>query len=115
MAGFFLGVVDITIMWCDYSSIETTFLMEIMEMAKFNGVWLNGESVQAARQFFADNCDQVIAEIKDGVIQCSRPIEVIEWQEDVKRRSLRGEYDHSPTHMQRAYFIQTGQDVALLP
>lgn len=84
-------------------------------MATFNGVWLNSESVQAARQFFADNCDQVIAEAKAGIIKCNNLDDLIEWQSDVKGMSLRGEYDHSLMHMQRAYFIQTGKDVALLP
>ena len=84
-------------------------------MATFNGVWLNGESVQAARQFFADNCDQVIAEAIAGIIKCNNLDDLIEWQTDMKRRSLSGENDHTLAYMQRAYFIQTGQSVALLP
>ena len=84
-------------------------------MATFNGVWLKGESVQAAREWFAENCAEAIIDAESGLIKVNDLEAFREWQTNLRRGHLRGDFDHTLTAMQRAYFIQTGESVALLP
>lgn len=85
---------------------------------KFNGVEITEQSILACRQWFADNADGCVREAEDGTAPLAShyPLERyrIEKAED-KRKALAGEYDHTFTFMQRAYYIQTGESVALLP
>jgi hypothetical protein len=39
----------------------------------------------------------------------------IKWQQILKDDTLAGSYDHTLTFLQKAYWIQTGECVALLP
>lgn len=86
-------------------------------MAKFNGVVITQDSIQKCRQWFADNADGCVREAEDGTAPLANhyPLELYraEKTED-KRKSLAGEYDHTFTFLQRAYYIQTGECVALL-
>lgn len=76
---------------------------------------LTQESIQAARQWFADNALACIAEAREGAVKVNDPeayyLECRQRHED----ALAGKYDHTFTFVQRAHFIQTGEMRALLP
>lgn len=84
-------------------------------MAKFNGVTLTTETIQATRQWFADNNQACIDEVVSGDMKVNDLIGYIERQEQLIDECLSGVWDHTFTFLQRAYFIQTGESVALLP
>lgn len=87
-------------------------------MPKFNGTELTPETIQAARQWFADNADACVREAEDGTFPLAShyPLDLYRMQQAAARRAaLAGEYDHTVAFKQRAYFIQTGESVALLP
>lgn len=84
----------------------------------FNGVTLTDATVQATRQWFADNCDACLREVEDGTVKLAShyPLEAYRQQmAKHKNQALAGEWDHTLAFRQRAYFIQTGESVALLP
>jgi len=84
-------------------------------MARFNGTELTEESMQATRQWFHDNAMQCAEDIRSGETKVDAPEAAIEWYEGLARANLRGGFEHSFTFLQHAYFIQTGESVALLP
>ena len=82
---------------------------------RFNGVELTEDTINTTWQWFADNslacaADAIAGEFFVDDIEAY----VAECVEDAKRYT-RHEGRISFTFMQRAYFIQTGEDVALLP
>lgn len=85
---------------------------------KFNGVEITKESIQACRQWFADNADACVCQAEDGTAPLAShyPLELYRAKMAEHRVSaLAGEFDHTFTFIQRAYYIQTGECVALLP
>ena len=85
---------------------------------KFNGTTLTPETIQSTRQWFADNADACVREAEDGTAPLASHYPLEKYRRDMaerKRAALAGEYDHTLTFLQRAYFIQTGESVALLP
>lgn len=87
-------------------------------MPKFNGTELTPETVQAARQWFADNADACVREAEDGTAPLASHYPLEKYRQDMetaKQYALTGCIDHTLTFLQRAYFIQTGESVALLP
>ena len=85
---------------------------------KFNGVEITQQSIDACRQWFANNADACYQEAKDGKAPLAShyPLELYRQKmQERKEASLAGEYDHTSAFMQRAYYIQTGECVALLP
>lgn len=86
-------------------------------MHKFNGVTLKQESILSARQYFADLAMACLEDAKKGgVLASDYPIE--KYAQDCHKdrdESLAGKNDHTFTFLQRAYYIQTGECVALLP
>lgn len=86
-----------------------------MTQPRFNGVDLTPETVQTTRQWFHDNALACVEEIRTGKAKVDAPQAAIEWYEGLARHNLTGRFDHSLTFLQRAHFIQTGVDVALLP
>lgn len=85
---------------------------------KFNNVELTQETILATRQHFADNRQACIDEILRGdvVLPSHNPQE--EHFARLRQRAvddLAGKHDHTWTFLQRAYWIQTGEMVALLP
>lgn len=75
---------------------------------------LTQESIQAARQWFADNATACIAEAQSGAVFVNDLPAYIDWQKKRHADALTGKFDSSFTFRQRAYFIQTGECVALL-
>lgn len=84
-------------------------------MPKFNNVELSEATMQATRQHFADNAIACIAEVLDGTVRVNDPESYYAWQEERAIEALAGNCDHTLTFLQRAYWIQTGDMVALLP
>lgn len=85
---------------------------------KFNGIEITEESISACRQWFADNLQAQIDEVSAGVVKLPAHVVFDEYQANKmqnKEAAMSGEYDHTFTFMQRAYYIQTGESVALLP
>lgn len=83
---------------------------------KYNGVELTPETIQATRQWFADNAQACIDEAESGAVRVNDLDDYREWQRRNAREALAGEWDHSFAFRQRAYWIQTGDDgPALLP
>lgn len=84
-------------------------------MAKFNNLVLAPETIQATRQWFADNAQACIDEAVSGAVKVNDLHGYIKSQERLIEEDLAGVWDHTFTFLQRAYYIQTGESVALLP
>lgn len=83
---------------------------------KYNGVEITPETVQATRQWFADNAAACTAEAESGAVRVNDLPAYREYNERRAREALAGEYDRSFTFRQRAYWLQTGDNgPALLP
>ena len=80
---------------------------------QFNGETLTSETVQAARQFFANNARACIAEARAGVFFVNDLERYVRDRERDACDALAGGWDHSFTFRQHAYFIQTGKSVPL--
>lgn len=76
---------------------------------------LSNESVIATRQWFADNAKACIDEALSSDIRVNDLESYIEWQRELATAAMLGYHDHTFTFRQRAWFIQTGECVALLP
>lgn len=84
---------------------------------KFNGVQITEESIEACRQWFADNASNCIEEVELGLVSLPDHVDFEGYKDcmnDRVRAAFAGEYDNTFTFMQRAYYIQTGESVALL-
>lgn len=84
----------------------------------FNGVQITEESIKACRQWFADNAQACIDEVEQGFVKLPNHVNFEGYRECMNnkiRAALAGDFDSSFTLMQRAYYIQTGESVALLP
>lgn len=81
----------------------------------FNGVTLTAESIAAARQQGAQLCQSCIDEVIGGQVYVNDPEQYVRWRREQIGAHLSGAYDGSVAFMQKAYWIQTGEDVAILP
>ncbi|MBF8216212.1 hypothetical protein MKS87_11465 [Bacillus subtilis] len=84
-------------------------------MTRFNGVQLTDESIQKTRKWFADNAMACIEEVKSGKVYVNDRESYFAWRNKEAKEYMEGKHDHTVTFLQRAYFIQTGESVALLP
>lgn len=76
---------------------------------------LTQETIQATRQWFADNAQACIDEVKSGTVKVNDPESYYLWQREWAVQALAGAYDHTLAFLQKAHYIQTGECVALLP
>jgi hypothetical protein len=76
---------------------------------------LTPETIQATRQWFADNARACIAEVQSGEVRVNDLPAYTAWREESAAAALRGDYDRTLTFLQRATYIQTGDCPALLP
>lgn len=87
-------------------------------MPKFNNTELTPATMQATRQHFADNKQAQIDEILSGAVKLPshnpQELHFARLRADAKE-CLAGTFDHTFTFLQRAYWIQTGEMIALLP
>jgi hypothetical protein len=84
-------------------------------MPHFNGVKLTDESIQKTREWFHDNAIACIEEVKSGKVKVNDCESYFEWRNREAKEYLEGCHDRTLTFLQRAYFIQTGESVAMLP
>lgn len=82
---------------------------------KFNDTEITQETIQRTRQHFADIAQGCINEAISGEVKVSNLQSYIEWQQGSIEYTLSGKNDFTFTFMQRAYWLQTGECVALLP
>lgn len=80
----------------------------------FNGVTLTDETIQAAREWFAENARECINDAKSGAVRVNDLGSYVEWQSECIADSLAGKWDHTFTFLQRAHSMQTGDCIALL-
>jgi hypothetical protein len=83
-------------------------------MPKFNNVELSVDTMQQTRQHFADNSMACINEVLSGSVKVNDKEEYFAWMRSNARCALSGKLDHTFTFLQRAYWLQTGEMVALL-
>ena len=76
---------------------------------------LTNESILAARQWYADNAQACIDEVKSGEVKVNDQEVYFEWCRERATQALAGEMDNTLAFRQRAYYIQTGDCPALLP
>jgi hypothetical protein len=69
------------------------------------------EAILATRQHFADIHQSCIDSAKAGKFYVNDLERYIAWQEQSRKASLAGEYDHTFAFRQRAWWIQTGECV----
>ena len=84
-------------------------------MARFNNVELSAESMQKAREWYAENALACIAEVENGSVRVNDKEAYFSSCMQRHADSLAGKNDHTFAFLQRAYYIQTGESVALLP
>lgn len=82
---------------------------------KFNNVELTEETILKARRWFADNARECANEARDGTVRVNDLPAYLVSCGKREAEAVAGEYDQTFTFMQRAYYIQTGESVALLP
>lgn len=73
------------------------------------------EYMEKARQWFIDNCYACLAEVESGEVTVNDPKAYRIYQLHRIERHKAGAYDHCFTFLQKAYYLQTGESVALLP
>lgn len=84
-------------------------------MLRFNGVELTEESILKTREWFANNARACIEEVKSGEVKVNDCESYFEWRNKQVKEYMEGKDDHTVAFLQRAYYIQTGECVALLP
>jgi hypothetical protein len=72
------------------------------------------ESILAAREFYVKNAQASITKAKSGLIFVNDLPSYIKRQEETICNFTSGMYDHTFTMQQRANYIRTGVEVALL-
>lgn len=74
---------------------------------------LTQESIQAARQWFADNAQACLDEVQSGSVRVNEPQIYLESCRQRVTDALNGKFDNTFTLQQRAHFIQTGECLPL--
>jgi hypothetical protein len=81
----------------------------------FNNVKITEDSINKTRQWFYDNAMACIDEAVSGKVFVTELDSYINWQKQRAESALNGENDNTFVFIQRAYYIQTGESIALLP
>lgn len=84
-------------------------------MYAFNNTQLTAETIQSTRQHFADIEQGCIDEVLSGAVRVNNPESYINRCKASKEKYLTGVLQISVTFLQRAYWLQTGEMIALLP
>ena len=82
---------------------------------KFNGVILTEETLKKTDKFFADSAQGLINDVESGALRVNDEVKYLHDKKQEVKDCLAGRCRQSFTYFQRAYFIQTGKDVAFLP
>lgn len=81
---------------------------------KFNNVEITAETILKTRQHFVEICEDCIKAATNKDYFVNDIPKYIEWNKERIELTKAGESDKTFTFMQRAYWIQTGEMVALL-
>lgn len=81
----------------------------------FNNTVITKESIDKARRFFINNLQAQMEDIRTGKVKVNNKERHLQWLIDSEIDCEAGAYDNRFTMLQRAYYIQTGDCVALLP
>ena len=81
----------------------------------FNNVVITEESLDKARQQFIDSCQRQINAAQSGEMKVNDVDRFIDRQIESMLDYESGRYDRGFTMLQRAYYIQTGESVAMFP
>lgn len=84
-------------------------------MPKFNNVELTQGTILKTRELFCDIYRQCIDDVLSGETKVNDPDGYIKWRKQSIELMSSGASDFSFTFLQRAYWVQTGENVALLP
>lgn len=76
---------------------------------------LGQASILAARQWFHNNALACIREVLDGKVKVNDQESYFEERTATAAAYLRGDNDHTLAFKQQAYYIQTGECIAILP
>lgn len=85
-----------------------------MTQATNNMSNITQETILLTRKWFADNALACIAEVEDGSVKVNDKESYYIWCRKRHDASLNGDNDHTFTFRQRAWYIQTGECIALL-
>lgn len=69
----------------------------------------------ATRQWFADNALACIDEVERGDVKVNDRDSYFSWRRQDHADALAGKFDGSLAFLQRAWFMQTGESIPLLP
>ncbi|PIH59146.1 hypothetical protein [Paenibacillus sp. LK1] len=81
---------------------------------RFNGVELTEETIKITRKLFANIALECIEEVKNGKVIVNDPESYFAWRKEEVKDAMGGKIDYTLTFLQRAYYIQTGETIALL-
>lgn len=84
-------------------------------MKYFNSIELTEESIQKTRKWFYNNSIACIEEVRNGKVWVNDEEYYFKWRNKEAKEFMEGKHDNNLTFLQRAYYIQTGESVALLP
>jgi len=81
---------------------------------ELNGVAITSETILATRKHFADLYKSCIKDVETGRVRVNNVAEYIAYEESRMTKMIAGESDNTLTFLQRAFWIQTGEMVAIL-
>lgn len=81
---------------------------------KFNNTQLTADSIIKTRNHFASIADNCINGAINKEFHVNDLDSYIQWKTQTKNDTLSGKCDHTFAFLQYAYFIQTGEMIALL-
>lgn len=82
---------------------------------KFNNTYLTEQTLIKTDKHFADICQGCIDEVLSGEQKVNDTNVYISNNKEQKEKYLKGSNRNNLTYLQRAYSIQTGECIALLP
>jgi hypothetical protein len=86
-----------------------------MEILNFNKTELTKETIKKTDKHFADICQGCIDEVLSGDVWVNDKKKYISDNKSQKQMYLSGEFNRNNfTYLQCAYWIQTGENIALL-
>lgn len=82
---------------------------------KFNNVELTEETILATRKHVADIAQACIDDAVSGKTKVNDLENYCQWRNGHIKDGMAGFHDHTFAFLQRAYWIQTGEMIGLLP
>lgn len=86
-----------------------------LNVKRFNRIEITEQSIQRTRKWFSENELACIEEVKNGNVHVNNNEAYFAWRKQQAEEYMEGKHDCTIAFLQRAYYLQTGKDVALLP